>query len=213
MHVVYKLIIYEVGMTLKNKNEFKFDKRASVYDEGFEGKLSKKFYNLLMNQIKMIQGAVVLDVGCGTGIILKKLYDLYNIDGYGIDVEMNMITEAQRKCPNMKIITSSCHATPFENSKFDVITSCMAYHHFDDQKGFAKEASRIIKPNGYLYIVDPRFPLIIRKPLNLALKIHKIAGYFGTPHEINKIFSEYGFELDGYCFDVYAQCVRLKKTS
>ena len=89
----------------------------------------------------------------------------------------------------------------------------MAYHHFDDKKAFAKEAARIMKPGGYLYITDPRFPSVIRKPLNLALRIHKIAGYFGTPKEIESLFSEYGFTLAGYKSDAYAQCIKLKKAS
>jgi len=193
--------------------DFKFDKRASSYDEGFEGKLSKKFYKLLLNQIELGQGATVLDVGCGTGTILKKLDELDEINGFGIDLEENMIIEAKQKCPKMDILVSTCTKTPFENNKFDIITSCMAYHHFDDKQGFAMEVSRIIKPGGYLYITDPRFPWVIRKPLNLALRLHKIAGYFGTPKEIERAFGEYGFKLVDFKYDMYAQCIKLRKAS
>ena len=198
---------------MKENKNFKFDKRASLYDDGIEGKLSQKFYKLLLNQVKLYQSATVLDVGCGTGTILKNLKKAADINGYGIDAEENMITEAKKKCPQMNILVSNCAKTPFENEKFDIITACMAYHHFADKKGFAKEAARIIKLGGELYITDPRFPLIIRKPLNLALRLHKIAGYFGTPAEIEKVFAEYGFELVGFSFDMYAQCIKLKKIS
>ena len=194
----------------KNK-DFKFDKRAASYDEGFEGRLSKRFYNLLLNRIELKQGDTVLDVGCGTGSVLKKLAELTNIIGYGIDIEEKMIIEAMSKCPDMSISISSCTQTPFENCTFDIATTCMAYHHFNDKKGFAKEVSRILKTGGYLYITDPRFPLIIRKPLNLALRIHKIAGHFSTPKEIESIFNKYGFTLVDVGFDKYAQCVKLKK--
>jgi len=196
----------------KNK-DFKFDKRASLYDERFEGKLSDRFYRLLLGQVELRQGETILDVGCGTGTILKNLNKLCEFDGYGIDVEENMILEAQNKCPEMNIFVSDGAKTPFEDSKFDIITSCMAYHHFADKKGFAKEASRILKPGGHLYITDPRFPWIVRKPLNLALQLHKIAGYFGTSKEIRKEFSEYGFELIDCNSDMYAQCIKLQKVS
>lgn len=195
----------------KNK-DFKFDKRASEYDDGFEGKLSKKFYKLLLNQVELNHGVKVLDVGCGTGTILKRMSDITDISGYGIDVEEKMINEAVTKCPEMNIFVSSCVKTPFENDKFDIITVCMAYHHFDDKKGFVKEMARIIKPNGCLYITDPRFPWIVRKPLNLALRIHKITGYFGTHNEISSAFNEYGFELVGVEVDKYAQCIKLQKS-
>lgn len=197
-----------------NKNkDFKFDKRASEYDDGFEGKVSKKFYKLLLNQVEIKNGVKVLDVGCGTGTVLKKMSDIASINGSGIDVEENMIKEAKAKCPEMRILVSNCANTPFENDEFDVVTACMAYHHFDDKKGFAKEAARIIKPNGCLYITDPRFPWVVRKPLNLAFRIHRIAGYFGTQDEISNVFSEYGFKLIGVGVDKYAQCVKLKKIS
>ena len=198
---------------MKEKRDFKFDKRASLYDESFEGKLSGRFYKLLLNEVDLLQGATVLDVGCGTGTILRNLSKVTEIDGYGIDVEENMITEAKKKCPQMSILVSDCTETPFEDNQFDIITACMAYHHFADKKGFAREASRIIKPGGCLYIADPRFPLVFRKPLNLALRLHRIAGFFGTPKETEKVFMENGFELVDYAFDMYAQCIRLKKIS
>ena len=195
-----------------NKKDFKFDAMASSYDEGFGGKLSKRFYELLLRQISVHDGAAVLDVGCGTGTILKSLSARANIDGYGIDAEENMITEAQRKCPDMNILVADCANTPFANDQFDAIVSCMAYHHFGDQTGFAKEAARILKPGGYLYITDPRFPWIIRKPLNFAIRAHKVAGYFATPREVEATFSEYGFELVDCAYDLYAQCVKLIKS-
>lgn len=196
----------------KNK-DFKFDKMAASYDDKFEGKLSKRFYNLLLNRIEIHQGAAVLDVGCGTGTVLKKLEERAGISGYGIDIEENMIAVAKSKCPDMSISVSSCTQMPFESCTFDIVTTCMAYHHFDDKKGFAKEASRILKLNGYLYITDPRFPLVIRKLLNFALSVHRITGYFGTPKEIESVFSKYGFELVDVGFDIYAQCIKFKKVS
>lgn len=120
-----------------------------------------------------------------------------------------MIIEAKKKCPAMNIQISKCEETPFENDKFDVLTSCMAYHHFADKKGFAKEAARIIKTGGYLYIADVYFPLMIRKIINTILKIHRIAGYFGTSKEIYENFIEFDF------VDVirkgYTQLIVLKK--
>ncbi len=197
-----------------NKNkDFKFDKRAASYDEGFEGKLSKRFYNLLLNRIDVKKGASVLDVGCGTGTILKRISERANINGYGIDVEENMIAEAKSKCPDMSISVSSCSQTSFKNGQFDIVTACMAYHHFDDKIGFAKEAARVLKTDGCLYITDPNFPFIIRKTMNLAFRIHKIAAHFGTSQEIAADFKEYGFELVDVGKDKYAQCVKLRKVS
>lgn len=193
------------------KKDFKFDERASSYDEGFEGKLSRRFYNLLLNEIELKDKAEILDVGCGTGKILKLISNKCDINGYGIDVEENMIKEAKEKCPNMNIQVSNSDKIPFENGKFDVLTCCMAYHHFDNQVEFAKEANRVMKEGAYLYVVDPKFPKIVRKLMSSVLKIAGIVGKFETYQEIYDTFKEYGFELSDFKSDKYAQLIKLKK--
>ena len=136
----------------KQKKDFKFEKRAENYDNNFEGKLSKKFYNLISNNVSLKADDKVLDVGCGTGTVLKRLSLRCRIEGYGIDVEENMIEQVKIKCPEMKISLCSCDSTPFEDNTFDVITACMAYHHFPNKEAFIKEAYRLLKKGGKLYI-------------------------------------------------------------
>ena len=71
---------------MSNK-DFKFDKRAATYDEGFAGRFSRKFYNLILREIEVQQGAFVLDVGCGTGALLGEIANVHEITAYGIDSE------------------------------------------------------------------------------------------------------------------------------
>ena len=113
------------------------------------------------------------------------------IKGYGIDIAENMLEEAKRKCPEMIIQYSRCEQTPFDDSTFDILTTCMAYHHFSDKKGFAKEAARILKPGGFLYIADPNFPNVIRKLLNAFFNMIHISAGFYTPEEIFNDFVSY----------------------
>lgn len=196
-----------------NEKDFKFSKRAAAYDEGFEGRFSKKFYNTLLLNLKIKNGYNILDVGCGTGYLLSKIADMYKINGYGIDAEPNMIDIAKKKCHSMNIRISASENTPYESGMFDVLTACMAYHHFSDKTGFAKEASRILRTGGNLYIADPKFPFPIRKVINGILKIHKITGKFFTSQEIVNDFSLYGFELCDTFYDGIVQVVKLRKAS
>jgi ubiquinone/menaquinone biosynthesis C-methylase UbiE len=192
--------------------DFKFDKRAAKYDSGVEGKTSQKFYDLIMQEISLKQGDKVLDVGCGTGALLKRISDTVEIDGYGVDVEENMILEAKKKCQQMQFSIAQCNQLPFEDNSFDAVIACMAYHHFDDKAGFSREAARVLKPGGMLYIADPRFPWPIRKLVNGILKLVRIVGEFFTSKEIEERFAAYGFIGVGAVGKSYAQVVKLEKT-
>jgi ubiquinone/menaquinone biosynthesis C-methylase UbiE len=195
----------------QRKKDFKFDKRAEKYDEGFEGKASEKFYSLVTSHVDLRKGYRILDVGCGTGTILKRLSKKCNVECHGIDVEEEMLQEARAKCPQLDLRLCSCDATPYEDEYFDVIVACMAYHHFPDREAFEKEVSRIIKKGGRLYIVDPKFPFVIRKTINKVFSIHNIAGEFFSEKEIADNFLKFGFEMKDSYSDLYAQIVIMER--
>jgi len=191
------------------QKDFKFDKRAVSYDDGLEGKFSQRFYSVLLSSLDIKPSFTVLDVGCGTGYLLQKMSEQQEIAGYGIDIEPNMIDVAKRKCPEMDIQVSPSEKTPFDNDTFDVMTACMAYHHFSDKEGFIKEAARIIKPDGCLYIADPFFPYPVRKTINGLLKLFRVAGKFFTAKKMAADFSRFGFEFDCVTRKGIVQVVKL----
>ena len=192
------------------KRDFKFDKRADKYDDHFEGKLSKVFYKLIYDNIRLAPSAEVLDVGCGTGTILRTLSDRENISAHGIDVEPEMLKIAKNKCPDADIRLCSCEETPYADDQFDILTACMAYHHFPDKEAFEKEALRILKPGGLLYIADPNFPFLFRKVMNWLAR--RFNGEFLSSNEISDRFGKYDFSTVSVSKHKYGQLVILQKT-
>ena len=199
--------------TADNKRDFKFTERTSVYDEKFEGKFSEKIYRLVTETITLSPNDKILDIGCGTGTILKRLSDKCNIDGYGIDIEEEMIQQAKQKCPQMQIFKCDCTNTPFEDETFDSITACMAFHHFHDQNAFAREASRILKAGGKFYLADPGLPGIPRTVINTVINVHNLVGKFNTIQEIEQIFKPYGLIKKEVLKDGLFQLIILEKVS
>jgi ubiquinone/menaquinone biosynthesis C-methylase UbiE len=194
--------------------DISFAANAAGYDNGFMGRLSRRFYALAVDNILLKDGASLLDVGCGTGALLEKLHmratrEHLRLDFFGIDYEPDMLAVAAERLTDTPLQLASASDMPYPDASFDIIVACMAYHHFSDKPRFAKEAHRILKSNGLLYIIDPLLPFVIRKPLNGLLKQVRVNGCFYTPEEISQQFCKHGFRTSRVCINGFAQLVEL----
>lgn len=112
----------------------------------------------------------ILDVCCGTGnstIAIGKKNPNNTI--IGIDLSNDMLQIAKNKTNKNKLNNLSfkeMNATrmDFSNSSFDVVTISLAFHEMPQEliDLILTEVSRVLKPNGKLYIIDwdrPKQPL------------------------------------------------------
>ena len=185
----------------------KFDQYAENYDAGWRGTKSARFYEDLIKELEINPGDAVLDVGCGTGTVLKFISSKTEIKGYGLDISPQMLEVARKKNPDFEFAEGNCETLPYGDNCMDVIMACMAYHHFSDQERFRKEALRVLKPNGKLYICDPRCPWIIRALFNNCFK----DAVFYTIKKNAADFSGSGFHVEKITKDLYVQVLTLRK--
>jgi len=102
---------------------------------------------------------IFLDLGCGTGWAVRCAADLACGRGefYGVDNSLKMIEAAQAKSlsyKNIHFYKSIAENLPFQENFFDTIISTNAFHHFADPDKVLKEANRVLKPKGRIYIFD-----------------------------------------------------------
>lgn len=181
---------------------------AENYDETLDGKFTERFKELLLDEIQIEANENILDVACGNGSLLKMISNKCNIKGYGIDISERMIEYAERKCPDMTFQVGGCEDTAFNNQMFDVITVCAAYHHFPDVKAFAKEAYRILRPHGRLYIAEVYYPFLIRLLCNPFIPLSKAGDVkFYSPQEIQRNFEAYGFKQNRFIREGHIQII------
>lgn len=129
-------------------------------------KSSARYYDLLLEPIvhRMRRRLVfwlqkqhgvkkVLDMGCGTGKQLSFLPN--NLSAFGVDISLPMLAQAGKNARE-KCLRGDVASLPFPDQSFDLVYSQFALHEKDllVVNIALSEARRILKPNGYLIIVD-----------------------------------------------------------
>lgn len=101
----------------------------------------------------------IVDVGCGTGAILKQLGNPEK--NVGIDLAPEAISFCRQRGLN-NIQQGDIHALPFPDASFDaVICSSVLYHQWvSDVEGAVREMHRVLRPDGVLLINVPAFPFL-----------------------------------------------------
>lgn len=139
-----------------------YDKSVELSEESNEYPFAgyKDVLNYIYNIVKVKTGTL-LDIGFGTGILTKRLYD----DGYivtGIDFSQRMLEIAKEKMPNANLIFHDfTKGLPEElkDRSFDWIISTYAIHHLtDDEKvAFINELITHLSSSGTIVFGDVAF--------------------------------------------------------
>jgi ubiquinone/menaquinone biosynthesis C-methylase UbiE len=101
----------------------------------------------------------ILDVGCGTGAILKQLGNPER--NVGIDLAPEAISFCRERGLN-NVERGDIHALPFPDASFDaVICSSVLYHQWvSDIEGAVREMRRVLRPGGLVLINVPAFAFL-----------------------------------------------------
>lgn len=107
----------------------------------------------------LLKGKQVLEVGSGRGGGAKHLAGHYQPDSYiGMDLAQSAVDLANRihHLPNLKFIQGSAEAIPLPDNSIDVVINVESCHAYGSVPKFLSEVKRVLKPNGYLLMVDFR---------------------------------------------------------
>ncbi len=89
----------------------------------------------------------VLEVGCGTGLILDRLRPVTS-QSAGIDLSFGMLGKSAER--GLKVLQASATQLPFADNSFDVAYSFKVLAHVPDIKLAMSEMARVTKPGGYV---------------------------------------------------------------
>ncbi len=159
-----------IGEMAQWKDVWNFDSWAVNYDTDVlkPGSKGLKFYQnydkVLERTAKEvgIKGGLVAEIGLGTGNLTRKMIENERIsinDIVGIDQSLNMLIEAKKKLPKVKLMLGTFLALPLQENCCDTIVSTYAFHHCNEmEKSLAiQEMDRTLRQGGRIIITDLMF--------------------------------------------------------
>jgi ubiquinone/menaquinone biosynthesis C-methylase UbiE len=179
----------------KIESREKFHKQAEKYDSGNNGKHARSLYESVLNKLDELSFSNLLDVGCGTGNLLKLISSKYDVKIAGVDLTPKMLNIARIKLgdkADLKVADSE--ELPFDDNKFDIVICTDSFHHYPHPEKVLAEIRRVLQQDGILLIADPSTPAPIRQIVNLYFKLSRSGDVRIYPEsDIRKLLKEAGF--------------------
>ena len=137
-----------------NKNKIKdfFDNWASKWDDGMIK--DDMIMNIILDNSEVTKGKDILDVACGTGVMIDYYLerDVKSITGVDFSDKMCEIASNKfKKYNNVKIICEDIEEYT-SDIKYDAIIVYNSFPHFIDPEGLIMHLSSLLKKDGILTI-------------------------------------------------------------
>lgn len=123
-----------------------------AFSRGYDRNRAVGYHKLIDDQAAALvqrvgAGKSVLEVGCGTGLILERVAAFAG-QAQGIDLSPGMLDKARAR--GLDVREASATALPFEDATFDVAYSFKVLAHVPDFDLALAEMARVVKPGGHL---------------------------------------------------------------
>lgn len=132
-------------------NRVYYDEFASWYEkerhEGYHALIDDLELSLLDPYVNA--EAEVLEVGCGTGLLLDRVAPRAK-RAVGVDISAGMLQKAVER--GLEVAQADAAALPFADASFDLVYSFKVLAHVEQIDAALKEAARVTRPGGHLVL-------------------------------------------------------------
>ena len=136
---------------------------AKIWSEGDvngDSQLRQSYHQVLQTQLE-IEPKSILDLGCGVGMSTFALQEIYpQAKITGVDLSPYFLAVAQyrnrEKSQPVNWIHAAAESTGLPSASFDLVSACLVFHELPQTaaKEILLEARRLLRPGGYLTIMD-----------------------------------------------------------
>lgn len=175
-----------------------YDRLAPQYDERWDA-YTQATIRATLQRFSVAAGERLLDVGCGTGVLLDAL--ARSAPGAllaGIDVSREMLAVAQTSRASVsRLVNGDVASLPFAAASFDVVVSSNAFHFWVDPAAALREIRRVLKPAGRLVVTDWCHDYLACRVCDAALRlIGRIKHRSYKARECGALIRDAGFRIE-----------------
>ena len=134
-----------------------FDRRSSSYEQSFlQGLFFDRVHQAALSLFPAdVNPASILDIGCGTGRLLRKAALRWpQAQLTGVDPAEGMVAAARRWTPQGTFYVSPAELLPLNDSSVDLVLSTASFHHWSNQHEGVHQVARVLRSSGYFCLAD-----------------------------------------------------------
>jgi SAM-dependent methyltransferase len=174
-----------------------YDALATVYDQRWSGYIEASTAATL-RRVPLDAGERLLDVGCGTGLLLARLIGRSPFrELTGVDLSPGMVARARGRLPaSVRLLVGDAETLPFPAGSFDVIVSVSSFHYWPSPARGLEELRRVLRPGGHLILTDWCDDYLACRICDRVLRLlnPSLARIYGRA-ECGALLSAAGFEI------------------
>jgi len=139
----------------------------------------------------------VLDVGCGSGIATRELFEYGFQNVTGSDPDAEMIREAKYSShPSIAYVEAEAEKLPFPDKHFSCLTAFASFHWFCNNEAI-HEIKRVLLSEGYFLVVNRQDLSSFRRDFESFLEhaLGKSIYHTKEGYEPERLLLEAGFEI------------------
>ena len=165
-----------------------FDRLAPDWDA--ELIRNDEIISTILDNAAVTEGKVILDVACGTGVLIPDYLKrkVASVTGIDISPKMAEIAKAKFPQPEVTILCGDVESTYF-GKQFDCIVVYNAFPHFPDPERLIATLSGLLKPGGTLTVAHG----MSREKIDAHHhgSAHHVSNGLMTAEDLASIFKEY----------------------